>query len=70
VVERAGHQAACDDAAFAAVRSAEGTSRPLANAEFIAGLERILGRPIARRAPGPKPKHKGQPPERLPLEEV
>jgi putative transposase len=40
-----------DDAAFAAMRSAEGTGRPLGNAEFIAGLERILGRRIARRAP-------------------
>lgn len=27
----------------------------LGNAEFIAGLERILGRPLAKRAPGRKP---------------
>jgi putative transposase len=42
------------EAAFASLRSAEGTGRPLGNAEFIAGLERILGRPLARRAPGRK----------------
>lgn len=44
-----------DDASFAAIRSAEHTGRPLGNADFIAGLERLLGRPIARRAPGRKP---------------
>ncbi len=45
-----------DDAGFAALRAAEQTSRPLGTPDFIAGLERILGRPIARRAPGRKPK--------------
>jgi len=50
-----------DDKNFAAVRRAEGSGRPLANAEFIAGLERIIGRRIARRAPGPKPRaHRSQ----------
>ncbi|MCE9522811.1 MAG: transposase [Alphaproteobacteria bacterium] len=44
-----------DGAAFAALRSAETTGRPLGNADFIAGLERLLGRPIARRAAGRKP---------------
>ncbi|MBV8800083.1 MAG: transposase [Alphaproteobacteria bacterium] len=44
-----------DDEQFAAIRRAEGTGRPLANAAFIADLERLLGRPIARRAPGRKP---------------
>jgi putative transposase len=44
-----------DEAAFAALRGAETTGRPLGNADFIAGLERLLGRPIARRAPGRKP---------------
>jgi putative transposase len=44
-----------DEARFASLRSAEATGRPLGNADFIAGLERILGRPIARRAPGRKP---------------
>jgi putative transposase len=58
-----------DEAGFAAMRSAEGTGRPLGNAEFIAGLERIPGRRIARRAPRPKPKGNGQPQERLPMEE-
>ena len=44
-----------DEAAFAALRDAETSGRPLGNADFIAGLERVLGRPIARRAPGRKP---------------
>jgi len=48
-----------DDAGFAALRAAEQTGRPLGTEDFISGLERILGRPIARRAPGRKPK---QPP--------
>ena len=39
-----------------ALRAAETTGRPLGNADFIAGLERMLRRPIARRAPGRKPK--------------
>jgi len=46
---------AADDPAFGAIRAAEGTGRPLGNAEFVAGLERVLGRPVARRAPGRKP---------------
>ncbi len=45
-----------DDAAFKALRASEGSGRPLGNADFIAGLERLLGRPVARRAPGRKPK--------------
>jgi putative transposase len=40
---------------FEDLRLAEGTGRPLGTAEFVAGLERLLGRPIARRAPGRKP---------------
>jgi len=44
-----------DDPAFAAIRSAEATGRPLGCADFVADLERRLGRPIARRAPGRKP---------------
>jgi putative transposase len=44
-----------DEAAFASLRGAEATGRPLGNADFIAGLERLLRRPIARRAPGRKP---------------
>jgi putative transposase len=45
-----------DDRVFQALRAAEGSGRPLGNADFIAGLERLLGRPIARRAPGRKSK--------------
>ena len=45
-----------DDPAFAALRAAETTGRALGNADFIAGLERILRRPIALRAPGGKPR--------------
>ena len=41
--------------AFAAIRAAEHTGRPLGTADFVADLERLLGRPIARRAPGRKP---------------
>jgi putative transposase len=44
-----------DDPAFAAIRSAETTGRPLGTVEFVTDLERRLGRPIARRAPGRKP---------------
>jgi len=47
--------ASADEAAFAALRGAGTTGRPLGNDDFIAGLERLLGRPIARRAPGRKP---------------
>jgi putative transposase len=45
-----------DEPLFARIRSSERTGRPLGNPEFIAGLEKILGRPIARRAPGRKRK--------------
>ena len=43
-------------AASAALRAAETTGRPLGNAAFIDGLERILGRRLARGRPGPAPK--------------
>jgi hypothetical protein len=33
----------------------EGGGNPLGPTEFVTGLERLLGRPIARRSPGPKP---------------
>jgi putative transposase len=46
--------------AFAALRGAERTGRPVGTAAFIADLEQRLGRPIARRAPGRKPKGKTQ----------
>jgi hypothetical protein len=45
-----------NDASFAALRAAEHTGRPLGMKDFIEGLERTLGRRIARRAPGRKPK--------------
>jgi len=51
---------AADDAEFSGLRAAEQTGRPLGNTDFIAGLERILGRPIARSAPGRKPKQKSR----------
>ena len=38
-----------------AIRNAEGTGRTPGNHDFIAGLER----PLARRAPGPKPQKYG-----------
>jgi putative transposase len=43
-----------DDAAYRTLRESESTGRPLGNADFVSGLERLLGRPIARRAPGRK----------------
>lgn len=42
------------DDGFDGLRRSEGSGRPVGNAEFIQGLERILDRPIARRAPGRK----------------
>ena len=44
-----------DDPTFASPRAAETTGRPLGRADFVANLQRRLGRPIARRAPGRKP---------------
>jgi hypothetical protein len=41
--------------AFVALRRAEGNGRPLGAEEFVTGLERVLGRPIARRSPGRRP---------------
>jgi putative transposase len=43
------------DQDFGDLRPAEGSGRPLGTAEFLTGLERLLGRPLARRAPGRKP---------------
>ena len=43
------------DQDFGDLRLAEGSGRPLGTPEFVTGLERLLGRPIARRAPGRKP---------------
>ena len=44
----------CDEA-FAVLRRAERTGRPAGAEEFVVGLERRLGRPIARRLPGRRP---------------
>jgi len=41
---------------FGELRRAEGTGRPLGAPEFVTELETLLGRRIARRAPGRKPK--------------
>ena len=40
---------------FTSLREAELIGRPLGAADFVTQLERRLGRPIARRAPGRKP---------------
>ena len=50
-----------DEKQFAALRDRERTGRPLATAEFVADLERRLGRPIACRSPGRKPKGEAGP---------
>jgi putative transposase len=39
---------------FGDLRRAEGTGRPLGAADFVEGLEKVLGRKIERRAPGRK----------------
>jgi putative transposase len=49
-------EADAEDPAFAILRTAEATGRPLGTADFATDLERRLGPPIARRAPGRKPK--------------
>ena len=59
VLERAGDIAAFlaqDEpvSAWSALRASERTGRPLGTDAFVADLERRLGRPIARRAPGRK----------------
>jgi putative transposase len=54
-----------DEPSFVRIRAAEGTGRPLGNADFIAGLEQILRRPLARRAPGRKLRNTVEPTERL-----
>jgi putative transposase len=44
----AGFLAQENESGFDALRTSEGTGRPLGNAEFITGLERILGRALAK----------------------
>jgi putative transposase len=48
-----------DEAASRALRTAETAGRPLGDTDFIADLELILGRKLARGRPGPKPKPRG-----------
>jgi len=43
------------DEDFSELRRSEGSGRPLGTPEFVTGLERLLGRNIARRSPGRKP---------------
>ena len=52
---------------FSDLRRAEATGRPLGADEFVSGLERLLGRKIARRAPGRKPASQGETREQLKL---
>ena len=48
--------AGLSEAEHRAIRAGERTGRPLGSADFVAGLERRLGRALARRKPGPRPK--------------
>ncbi len=43
---------------LARLRQHERTGRPAGSPEFVGRLERLLGRPLRRRKPGPKPKAK------------
>ena len=52
---------------FTELRRAEATGRPLGAPEFVSGLESLLGRKIARRAPGRKPTTETNRPEQLKL---
>ena len=45
-----------DDHTIEAIRSAERTGRPMGGAEFTAALEQTLGRVLARRKPGRRPR--------------
>lgn len=52
---------------YSDLRRAEATGRPLGAPEFVTGLENLLGRKIARRAPGRRPIRQGSDPEQLEL---
>jgi putative transposase len=52
---------------FSELRRAEATGRPLGAPEFVTGLENLLGRKIARRAPGRRPSSAGPIAEQLEL---
>ena len=55
------------DEDFSDLRRAETTGRPLGAPEFVTGLENLLGRKIARRAPGRKSTGDGPDPDQLRL---
>lgn len=50
-----------DNTTANALRAAETTGRPVGNEDFIQGLERILGRRLARGRPGPQPNARAGP---------
>ena len=52
---------------FTDLRRAETTGRPLGTADFVDSLEKVLGRKIARRAPGRKPNLEINPDRQLKL---
>ena len=52
-------EAGLSEAEHAAIRAGERTGRPLGSPEFVAALERHLGRVLARQKPGPKGKADG-----------
>ena len=52
---------------FSELRHAETTGRPLGAPEFVTGLEKLLGRKIARRSPGRRPTAEGPGAEQLEL---
>jgi putative transposase len=52
---------------FSDLRRAESAGRPLGTAEFVDALESVLGRRIARRAPGRKPANETNTAEQLTL---
>jgi putative transposase len=52
---RAFHDQGLSEDEHKALQAGERTGRPLGSAEFVAALERDLGRPLARQKPGRKP---------------
>ena len=71
VLDRIPHLKALLDAGadqdFSDLRRAETTGRPLGAPEFVTGLENLLGRKIARRAPGRKATGEAPDPDQLRL---
>jgi putative transposase len=52
--------AGLEPGAHAAIQAAERTGRPLGGADFVAALERSLGRVLTRQKPGRKPRAKAE----------